>query len=335
MAITINDIAQKAGVSRSTVSRVLTNNPNVSPNTRELVKKVIEECKFQPSSLARGLALGTINVIALIVGDVRNPFYAELTWVIENKLSKNGYMVVLCDSDYDVEREVLYLKTAKQYGFAGVVMISAMENNDLKAILKTMNCPIVLLNRYIKSFDADVVIIDNFQGGYIATRHLIELGHTKIGILTGPTNSNASMERLEGYKKALETFNVEFRNEYVVTGDLKMECGLKYGQYLMDMKADAPTAVFAGNDLSAIGIMNAYKSKGKKIPNDLSIVGFDDIPMSETESIALTTVRHPYNEMGEKVSELILEKIRGNSTEYKKIIFNPKLIVRKSTKPIK
>ncbi|MDK2798486.1 MAG: LacI family transcriptional regulator [Clostridiales bacterium] len=331
--ITISDIAKIAGVSRSTVSRVLTNNPNVNPKTREKVRKVIDNYNYSPNSLARGLALGKINVIALIIGDIRNPYYAELTWVIENILNQNGYMVVLCDSEYDIEKEELYLKAAKQYGFAGVIMTSAMESDNLNALLKSMNCPVLLLNRYIKAFEGDVVILDNFAAGYIATRHLIELGHTEIGFLTGPVNSSSSMERFNGYKHALEVFDFEYHEDFITHGDLKMETGHKYGLSLLK-KSNRPTAVLAGNDLMAIGIMEAYKANGMTIPDHLSIVGFDDIPIASIASINLTTIRQPFNKLGNIVSDLILKRINNETSEYKKIIVNPELIVRGTTKAL-
>ncbi|WP_094547242.1 LacI family DNA-binding transcriptional regulator [Petroclostridium xylanilyticum] len=331
---TINDIAKIAGVSRSTVSRVLTNNPNVNPITREKVKKIIDIYNYQPNSLARGLVLGRIDIIALIIGDIRNPFYSELTWVIENILSQNGYMVVLCDSEYSTEKEELYLKAAKQYGFAGVVMTSAMESDNLNSVLKSMNCPVVLLNRYLKSFEGDVVILDNFQAGYIATRHLIELGHSKIAILTGPVNSTSSVERFNGYKNALENFGIEYREDFVTHGDLKMETGYEYGLSLLKRKENKPTAVVAGNDLMAIGIIEAYKKMKMRIPEDLSIIGFDDIPISSTASINLTTIRQPFYEMGKMVAELLLKRINNEQCEYRKIILNPQLVVRETTRSI-
>lgn len=330
---TINDIAKIAGVSRSTVSRVLTDNPNVKVSTREKVKAVIEAHNYQPNSLARGLALGKINVVALIIGDIRNPFYSELTWVIEGILNRNGYLVVLCDSEYDIEKEELYLKAVKQYGFSGVVMTSAMESENLISILKSMDCPVVLLNRYIKSFEEDVVVLDNFQGGYIATKHLIDLGHTKIGIITGPLNSTSSMERFNGYKSALQDYGIKYREDFVMHGNLKVESGYEYGVSLLKRKSTKPTAVFAGNDLMAIGIMEAYKNMGMNIPENLSLVGFDDIPLASTPSINLTTIRQPFRELGETVAELVLKRINNERLEYKKVIFSPQLVIRGTTAP--
>jgi LacI family transcriptional regulator len=331
---TINDIAKLAGVSRSTVSRVLTNNPNVNPTTREKVQKIIDTYNYHPNSLARGLVLGKIDVIALIIGDIRNPFYSEMTWVIENILNQNGYMVVLCDSEYMIEKEELYLKAAKQYGFAGVVLTSALENDRINAAIKSLTCPVILLNRYIKSFQGDVVVTDNFQGGYIATKHLIELGHTKIAILTGPINSTSSSERFNGYKSALETFGLEYREELVDYGDLKMETGYKYGCALLEKDKYLPTAVVAGNDLMAIGIMEAYQKAGKSIPEHLSIVGFDDIPIASITSINLTTVRQPFYQMGEIVPELLLKQINNEQYSHRKIILTPELIIRGTTKSL-
>lgn len=332
--ITIADIARKAGVSRSTVSRVITNNPNVSTDTREKIQSIIDSYKYKPNSLARGLAVGKINVIALIIGDIRNPFYSEMVWMIENILTENGYMVVLCDSGYTIEKEISYLQTVKQLGFSGVILASALESSELTSILKTMDCPVLLINRYIKSFECDSVILDNFQGGYTATRHLIELGHTKIGMLAGPVKSTSSLERLEGYKQALQNFQIEYRENFVVNGNLTIEDGYKYGVNLIKSIGDKPTAVFAGNDLMAIGIIQAYNEYGLNIPEELSIVGFDDISYSSINKIGLTTIRQPLQEMAHMVAKRILKKIQDGDSEDRKFIFTPQLIVRKTTKGI-
>jgi LacI family transcriptional regulator len=328
--VTIADIAKTAGVSRSTVSRVITNNPNVKPDTREKIQSIIDSYKYKPSSLARGLAVGKINVIALIIGDIRNPFYSEMVWMVENILTESGYMVVLCDSGYDIEKEVSYLQTVKQLGFSGVILASAMESNDLTAILKTMDCPILLINRYIKSFECDSVLLDNFQGGYIAARHLIELGHTKIGILAGPVKSTSSLERLEGCKQALQNFQIEYREDFVVNGNLTIEDGYEYGVNLIKSEGDKPTAVFAGNDLMAIGIMEACNEHGLRIPEELSIIGFDDIPYASINKI--TTVKQPLHDMANMVANRILKKIQEDNSENRKFIFTPQLIVRNTTK---
>lgn len=335
MRLTIRDIAKKAGVSRSTVSRVLTDNPNVNTDTRNKVKKIIEENMYQPSYIARGLAQGRINLIALIISDIRNPFYSELTWIIGNILSKNDFIVALFDTENDYENESVYLKTAKQYGFAGVIMVSAMESNNLMSIINSMDCPIILLNRYINSFEGDIVIIDDFQGGYTATRHLIELGHTKIGMLTGDVNYYNQRDRYRGYTSALQAFDIERRNDYIKHGNLDLQSGYDYGLSLLKMGSERPTAVFAANDVAAIGIMETLKKNGLSIPEDISIVGFDDIPLASTYGINLTTVRYPYDQMGQKAAELILEKVKNDKAQYNKIILNPSLIIRGTTSAAK
>ncbi|HBF36452.1 MAG TPA: LacI family transcriptional regulator [Firmicutes bacterium] len=334
MKLTITDIAKKTGMSKSTVSRVLTNNPNVNIDTRLKVQKIIDENKYQPNSLARGLSTGRLNIIALIIEDIRNPFYSELTWIIENEFSKNGFMVVLFNTDYNLKKELLYLKTAKHYGFASIILMSAMENDSLASIIKSMNCPVLMLNRYINSFEGDTLITDNFQGGYLATRHLIELGHTKIGMLTGSLDSSTHKERHAGYVNALKAFNIEYNDRYVSSGKLTIQGGYEYGLSILEMGDDRPTAVFTSNDLMAIGVIEAFKKKEMSIPKELSVIGFDDIPIASISSINLTTIRQSYSEIANNVVKLTLDRINNKSEQAKKFIFSPKLIVRGTTRQI-
>lgn len=333
MKVTIKEIAKRSGVSRSTVSRVISNHPNVDEETRQKVKKVMEELNYRPSRLAQGLVKGKINVVGLIIGDIRNPFYSELTRAIEDILNAEGYMVVLCDSDYNPQKEELYLRTAEELGFAGVIMTSAMETKELLQTLQSLSCPVVLLNRYLRAFETDVVSFDNYNGGYIAAEHLIKLGHRRIAILAGPNNSTSSKDRLRGYSDALRDYGLEYKEGEVTYGDLRWATGYEFGLHLL-RRQERPTAVFAGNDLMALGIIQAYLDNGLKVPDDLSVVGFDDIPAAYMGAVKLTTVRQPQYEMGVEAAKLMLERIKGIPHAPKRIIFDAKLVIRESTKPI-
>jgi LacI family transcriptional regulator len=328
--VTIKDIAQKAGVANSTVSRVLTNHPSVDPNTRARVKQIIKELGYRPSGIARGLVTGQINVVSLIIGDIRNPFYAGLTRAIKDILNKEGYMVVVSDTDYDAEKEAAHIQLASQYGFAGVIMVTALETKALISKIKTLDCPVVLLNRYLPSVVTDVVSVDNFQGGYLATEHLIKLGHKNIAHLAGVKNSTVVMDRIKGYAEALKDYGLEFNENNITYGDLKKESGYQYTELLLNQKKEA-TAVFCSNDLMALGLIEAMLKKGVSIPNQLSVVGYDDIDMATMAKVELTTVRQPQYEMGQAAAEILLERIQGKSTSNKRIIFTPELIVREST----
>jgi LacI family transcriptional regulator len=328
--LTIEKIAKLAGVSRSTVSRVITGHPNVKAATRQRVEKVIQEVNYSPNSIARGLARGTLNIVALLVGDIRNPFYSEIARSVEDIASREGYMVVLCDTDYDFKKEKLYLNAAKQYGFAGLILMTAMDSEELIPVLDGMQCPVVLLNRYIHSYESDVVLVDNYQGGYMVAQHLTELGHRHIGFLAGPELSTASSERGKGFRQGLEDAGIKLKSSDIAYGNLQMPSGYEYGKKISRMKR-RPTAIFAGNDLMALGIIQALSEEGIRVPEDISIVGYDDLPVTSVSPIALTTVRQPQSQMGEVAMSMLIERIQGSQAGSRRVVYQPQLIIRKTT----
>lgn len=330
-AVNIYDIAKLAGTSKSTVSRVLTNHPNVKEETRKRVLDVMKQYQYQPNSIARGLVNGSIQVIALIVSDIRNPFYSETTWFIERELFKNEYRMFLCCSDNDPKKEREFLEMAKQYNFSGIIMISPINEGYLKQNANTFGCPVILLNRYIDNFPGDILTTDNFQAGYMATRYLIELGHTKIALVSGGRETSTHRDRREGFLKALSAYEIPFQPQYDLTAEqLDLENGYTCGTTLLNLREEAPSAVFCTMDLLAIGVLQAYRQAGKSIPEDLSIVGFDDIPFVRLNGISLTTVRQPYEEIGKKAVAMILRRIRENPEQQQKGVLDCKLIIRDS-----
>ncbi|MGI9862561.1 LacI family DNA-binding transcriptional regulator [Moorella naiadis] len=330
MRITIKDIAQKSGVSNSTVSRVLTNHPNVDPKTRELVKSVIKELGYHPSRIARGLVTGQINIVALIIGDIRNPFYAELTRAVKDVLNQEGYMVVVCDSDYDPEKEEVYIRTADEHGFAGIIMITAMETEALVQQLEKLQCPVVLLNRYLPSVETDVISVDNYEGGYRAAEYLFKLGHRNIAHLAGFRNSSATRDRLRGFIDALKHYDIEISEDKIVYGNLQMEAGHKFAKEFLKLHPEI-TAVFCGNDLMALGLIEGLIEMGRDVPDDISIIGYDDIALASMARIKLTTIRQPQYEMGQTAAEVLIDRMKGKIGAPKRIIFTPRLIIREST----
>ena len=333
MKIRIDEIASAAGVSRSTVSRVLQNHPNVKPQTREKIVEIMEQLGYRPNRLARGLVTGKLNFVGLIVGDIRNPFYSEIAHVVEDILNERGYMVVLCDSDYSIAKEKSYLNMIADFGFAGVIMTSATENTELVEMLKSMDCSVVLINRYLRNFNCSVVAIDNHLGGFLAAEHLIKLGHRNSAMLAGPEDSSSSRERMEGWKEAFTEYKIPWPG--VINSDLRTKFGYDFGISLLKMpKGKRPTAVCAINDAMAFGVIEAYMENGYKIPQDLSVIGFDDISTITYNRIGLTTIRQPQQEMGKAAADLLLDRILGVETSAKRVIFEPELIIRESTAAI-
>lgn len=330
--IDINYIARLAGVSRSTVSRVLTNHKNVKRETALKVREAMLHCNYRPNVMARGLATGRMNIIALVVSDITSPFYSELVAIISACLREKGYLVSLYNLGNDAGNEADYLKTLFEYGFAGIIIADARNEPSFGEILKFARCPVVLLNRHIATVtDYDAIMNDNFLGGYIAAKHLLELGHRDIAMLTGPRKSTSSIDRHRGYVQALEEHGVTPAKNLVAEGNLRCESGHGYVSMLFSDNARRASAIFAGNDLMAIGVMSRCRELGIRIPEDISLVGFDDIPLAGTAVINLTTVQQPYAQMGQLVSEQILSRINNDNSARQRVTLVPRLIVRGTT----
>lgn len=332
--MTINDIARLAGTSKSTVSRVLTNSPNVNVNTRNKVIEIIEKYNYSPNSIAQGLVKGSMNIISVIVPNIQNPFYSEVVSFVGQELSKKGYHMFLYCSNNDPEKEAASLEMASQFNFAGTILISFVNDASLVEKSNISKRPLLLLNRYVESDLRDVLTTDNFQISYIATRHLIELGHSRIAIISGGRTTSTHRERREGFLNALSAYRIPLLPEFDCISNLTMDSGYSHGEKFLSMGDNAPTAVFCTSDMMAIGLMQAYKNAGKSIPGDLSIVGFDDIPIASLNGISLTTVRQPYAEIGKQAVEMILRRIEDNSIPQQKRILDCELIVRNSTGPL-
>ncbi|MCI8514230.1 MAG: LacI family transcriptional regulator [Lachnospiraceae bacterium] len=329
--MTINDIARLAGTSKSTVSRVLTDNPNVNEKTRQRVLDVIQKYQYRPNSIARGLVKGGMQIIAVIVPNFRNPFYSEVIWFIERELFKLGYHMFLYCSNNDTEKERACLEMTFQYNFAGVIIISPIMQAYLQEHADSLGCPVLLLNRYIDQFSGDILTVDNFQAAYVATRHLIELGHQKIAILAADPEAYTHKDRRSGFLHALSSYQLTLPESFDCVGDLTMDGGYHVGEQLLSMKKNGPTAVFCTSDMMALGLIQAYRNADKKIPEDLSIVGFDDISIASLNGISLTTMQQPYEQIGIQAARMILKRIQNQKLPQQKVILDCKLIVRNST----
>ena len=329
--IDINYIAKMANVSRSTVSRVLTKKPNVKPETRKKVEAIMDELNYHPNSLARGLATGRQNIIGLVISDIRNPFYAELVWTISCALKKRGYLMTLYNSSDTDNNVSSSLWSLLDYGLSGLIMADATNDKHFNQFLKSAGCPILLVNRSLDSNNSyDTITLDNFKGGYIATKHLIDLGHTKIAMAKGPSVSNTSQKRYEGYLRALEEAGIPFNSSYIYSGELDMDFGRSFAKKIINSD-NPPTAVFGGGDYCSYGIMDECIRNGIRIPEDLSIVSFDDIPISSTAMIDLTSVSHSYNQIGELVARKIVNRINNPLEPIEQVSIIPKLVLRGST----
>ena len=327
---TIGDVADMLGVSRATVSRALSNSPGVGPELRQKIIDFAEEIGYRPNSIAKTLSTGKMNTIGLIYGDVRNPFYADLTYYMQKALNQKGYAVMVFNSEYNVQRELEFIRMAEEFCLAGLVLFTAQMNME-EANFREVDIPIVFVNRSLAMDQYDCVLMDNFKAGYDAAMHLIKLGHRRIGVMKGNALSSASVLRFDGVEQALRNCGLALLEEDVFSGDLKMPTGYALAKRLFE-RLSRPSGLVIGNDMMALGFIDYCNENGVKIPEELSIISFDNIIFSGIHGIDLTTISQDVKLMGEKAAELMLERIADSQGERKKIILEPRLIVRRSTK---
>lgn len=329
---TIRDVAEMAGVSTTTVSHVINKTRFVSADRIKAVTKAIEELKYQPSGLARSLRTKSSGTLGVVIPDNTNPFFAEVVRGIEDYCYKQGYSVFLCNSDGDPDKEYHYIKLLREKGVDGMVLVSSGNDSDSLELLDQGKIPKVIIDREVESNNSDSVLIDNLCGGYKATRHLLDLGHSRIGCITGPSQVTPSGQRLEGYAKALKEKGITFDSNLVETGDFKSQSG---GECLLKLMqtTDPPTAIFACNDIMAFGALAAARQLGIDVPSRLSLVGFDDIAMASMIVPSLTTIAQPKRELGETGATLLIERIKRGVDKQSIIVLEPTLIKRDSTVP--
>lgn len=328
----ISDIAGMLGVSKSTVSRAVNGKRGVSEELREKILELVDEVGYRPSTLAQGLYKGRVNIVTLIVGDIRNPFYAALVFNIQRILIRHNYMVMTFNSEYDVQRELEFVELTLQFNFAGLILITA-QTESMKNKLNSIDIPKVLVNRNFPSYDGDYVLADNFQAGYRAAMHLIDLGHQRIGFVRGPGLSTASSQRFEGFKQALKNYNLQLYDEYIFDSDLKMETGSTLAEKFSKLEK-YPSAMVIVNDMTSIGFIDGCRERGIRVPEDLSIVSFDNIDLASVKGIELTTIDQHVDQMSEHAARMILKQLEGEKeTKPERIILEPTLVIRKTTMP--
>jgi len=328
--VTIRDVAALAGVSSTTVSHVINDTRPVSDQLRAQVEAAMVDLGFQPNALARSLRRKRTHTFGMIVPDSANPFFAEVGRGIEDTSFASGYSVILCNSDGDRARELLYLDLLVQKQVDGVLLVPTGDHAELAARLRTRNIPVVVIDRDVSDTPIDRAYIDNVAGGCVATRHLIELGHRRIGYIGGPPHLSSVPGRGAGYLHALEEAGISVDERLIVDGNFRDVGGYKGAQALFSL-ADPPTAIFAGNDLMAIGAIAAARDAGMAVPGDLAIVGFDDIHLAGYINPPLTTIAQPKYELGVIAAELLLARLADPDLPPQRRLLQAQLVVRQST----
>jgi LacI family transcriptional regulator len=327
---TIRDVASKAEVSIATVSRVVNGNRPVHPDIRDRVLKAIQELDYRPNYLARGLRQRNTSMIGLIIPDNSNPFYAELARAIEDAGFAEGYSVILCNSDLSDEKQQAYVDVLLSHKVDGVILID-IECTVPKALERILaeHIPVVLTNIDVLVPSVDQVMADNHQGGYLAGQYLLRLNHRRIGCITLFQPHAYQSPRIVGFRQVLCEAGIELTPQDFAIGNGRYESGYKAMQELLQRRPDL-TAVFVFNDLMALGAMNALRAQGIRVPEDLSIIGFDNIFYASTFEPALTTIAQPIAAMGQECIAQLLERIHLPEKQPAHIMLPVELIERSS-----
>ncbi|NLU53668.1 MAG: LacI family transcriptional regulator [Clostridiaceae bacterium] len=332
MQVTIKDIAKKTGVSYATVSRALNGRSGVKEDTRELILEVARKMGYQPNAIARGLVLKHTHTLALVIPDITNPFFPEIARGVEDAASLLGYSVFLCNTNWEANKEKLYLKTLQEKRVDGIILHPSHDVQDNHFL--DFQVPVVLLNKIPNVVEYSSIEVDNVMGGFIATKHLIEAGYKKIAFIGGSENSPSNAERKEGYKLALRKYKLPIDESLILSGKFNSESGYHNLKKLI-YSGNTPDAVFGGNDVIALGVLHCAQEHGLRIPEDFGIIGFDDIPYASLPQIQLTTIEQPKYQMGRHAIELLMRAIKEEKAdEVKRIILEPKLKARKTTREV-
>jgi len=335
-AVTLRDVAKRAGVHAGTASRAL------NPQTRSLVnqvtaKKVMEaatELGYRPNSMARGLKINRSFTIGVLVPDLTNPLFPPIVRGIEDELAKSGYTALLANSDNDPDRERIHFESMKDRQVEGFIMATAERDHPLIEDAIAADVPIVLVNRTVDSSRAFAVIPDDRMGTLLAVNHLVELGHTRIAHIVGPERYSTGKERYRGFIDAMKAAGlkpdrklIRFTKTFVETE------GARVFRELLEDGRPSFTAVFAGNDLLALGCYDVMAEVGLRCPDDLSIVGFNDIPFLDKLRPPLTTIHIPHYDIGLGAARMVLDRLLDPSAEPSTLLLDPELVVRGSTSP--
>ncbi len=324
---TIQEVAEKAGVSPTTVSHVINKSRVVADETRQRVEAAMEELHYRPNALARSLRRGQTHTLGLILPDSANPFFAEIGHSIEAAAFDQGYSVVLCNTEGDLDKEELYVDVLTKKQVDGIIFVAAGEQSDSLRTLLHHQLPVVVVDRDLADAEIDAVLTDNRQGGYLATQHLIRLGHRRIGCIAGPSHLTPSAQRVTGYREALNEAGLPIDDALIMRGDFHPQSGYHAARSLLE-RPTAPTALFACNDLMALGALRAAAEAGRSVPGQFAIVGFDDIELASFTSPPLTTIAQPKSDLGRLAVGWLIEHIADKTRPARRELLPTRLIVR-------
>ncbi|MGD2144870.1 MAG: LacI family DNA-binding transcriptional regulator [Anaerolineae bacterium] len=328
---TIRDVAERAEVAPITVSRVINNAGYVSQETRERVEAAIAELGYVPNVLARSLRSKRTKTLALVVTDITNPFFTTVARGVEDTASAADFNVIFCNTDESETEQDKYLRVLLQKQVDGVLLVPARSTREPIELIQEQGTPVVVLDRRIPEAQVDVVRGDSEGGAYQLTRHLLSLGHRRIAVLTGPRRVSTAQDRVIGYRRAMSEVGLDSESETVLYGEFTRASGYEMAQRVLK-KSPRPTALFAGNNFIAIGALSASRDTGLEVPEDVALVGFDDLPSTLILDPFLTAACQPAYEMGQRATELLLSRLSEDTSDaYQDIVLPVELTVRGSS----
>ena len=328
----MSDVARAAGVSIATVSRALANaGAGVSPELRERVLAAVAELDYHPNHLPRNMRARSSRTIGLVISDIENPYFTAVVRGAEDVAHRRGYTMVLANTDEDAEREALCLQTMAAERAAGVVVASTGQHSaGLRRLIST-GIPVVALDRRIAGANVDTVVVDNETAAYEAVRHLASLGHRRVAMVGGPGKVSAISEREAGYERAVRDHGLE--RGLLWHGDLREAGGRRTTLELL-REPERPTAIFSVNSMSTIGVLHALRDLGLRAPDDVSVIGFDDIPTGDLLDPPLSVVRQPTYQLGARAAELLLRRVQEPDAPVQEVVLAASLVLRPSTGPV-
>lgn len=328
--VTIKDIAREVGVSPSTVSRALSDSPLISEKTRQNVKEVAQRLGYERNELARGLVKGSSGAVGLVVADITNPFFSDIAQGVGEVAHRFGYGVMLCDTAGEANRESDYIRLLRRKRVDGLILTSATINDPYLEDLAKTRTPFILVSRLSRSVDAPYVVVDDRMGARLAVEHLVNFGHRHIGFIGGPADVQSSRDRMVAYREVLQEHRLAEKEKWMVFSDFTQAAGRKAGRQMLSL-LERPSAIFAANDMIALGVIEVAEEMGFLIPDDLSLVGYNDISYASLPRIQLTTIAQPTFEMGKIATEWLLSVLSKEEILPLHRILEPHLVARSTT----
>ncbi len=325
----IKDVADLAGVSTASVSRVLANKPNVRPEVKQRVMEAVKTLGYRPNRVARSLRSNRSNLIGLIVSDIENPFFQQVSRAVEDMALEHGYSVVLCNTDENPEKEKMYLQLLYDENAAGVILSPTCRTIDDFSLVAELNMPLVVVDRRIKGGEYDTVVTDNVQSAYAVVSHLIAQGRRRIAAVFG-VGSSTGRERREGYIKALEDHGITSSADLVVFARPKEEDGFVAAAQLLQLE-EKPDAIFTSNSLLAAGVLRALKENRVAIPAEIAFASFDETRWAALTEPPVTVMEQPTYEIGRTAAALLIKRITDPARPTREVVLHTKLIVRQSS----